>query len=67
MKKWKFPLLPLLSSCGWADNKTVEQEEKKPIFICMHGDLIEIELKKWSKQTTFIYLFRQKSSKSVRN
>ena len=55
VKKWRFSLLSLLSSCGWADYKTVEQEEKEPIFICIHGDLIEIEPKKWSKQTTFIF------------
>ena len=67
VKKWRFSLPSLLSSCGWADNKTVGQEEKEPIFLCIHGDLVEIEPKKWSKQTLLYIFLRQRSSKPVRN
>ena len=63
----KFPLLFFLSSCGWTNNKTnTGQINRRKILIHAHGGLLEIGLKKWSKQSAFI-LLRQRSNTFIRN
>ena len=54
----KFPL-PLLSSCGWINNKIDKDrltEAKETILINAHGGLIDMGPRKWPKQATFIFV-----------
>lgn len=61
----KFPILPILTSPGWTNNKTDRVTRETEILLCVHGDLLEGGPKKWARAGSF-YTFLDKET-FVRN
>ena len=66
----KFPPLSLLSSHGQANNKIdprqINRKNQETSLNHVHGSLIKMGLKKWSKKAVFI-LFRGRNNNFERN